>query len=179
LAMMAGLPALVALAIQVPAHASTTFNATSSASTFGVLRALLPQPKETCAHANSPCSTRPMAAFRPHLSLAFLALGALMLLGQSAVHGLLAMLLPSLAWAIHCSRPRSPLAMSVSGSARLNCVIALGLGPGLLLWVGLASPVHGPLAMQTAMALLGALAAVQALVFWIRPPVTELTGLTP
>lgn len=179
LAMMAVLPALVALAIQVPAHSSTTLKATFSASTFGVLRGLHPHPNETCAHANIPCSTRPMAVFRPHLSLGLLALGALMLLGQSAVHGLLAMLLPSLAWAIHCSRPRSTPAMPVSGSPRLKQSIALGLGPGLLMWVGLASPVHGPLAMQAAMALLGALAAVQAMVFWIRPPVTKLTGLTP
>lgn len=179
LAMMAGLPALVALAIQVAAHSSTTSKATSSASTFGVLRALHPHTHETHDHANVSFSTRSMDAFRPHLSLGLLALGALMFLGQSAVHGMLAMLLPSLAWAIHCSRPRSNLALAVSASPRWRRGIALGLGPGLLLWVGLASPVYGPLAMQTAMALLGALAAVQAMVFWMRPPVTELTGLTP
>ena len=109
--------------------------------------------------------------FRPLLSLVLLALGALMLLGQSAVYNFLAMLLPSLAWAVHCSRPRIALGFSGNSSAWWMRSMALVLGPGLLLWVGMASPAYGPLAMQSALALLGALAAVQALVLRAHTPV--------
>jgi hypothetical protein len=109
--------------------------------------------------------------FRALLSLGLLALGALMLLGQSAVFNLLAMLLPSLAWAVHCSRPRTGIGFSGTSSAWVMRSMALVLGPGLLLWVGMASPAHGPLAMQSALALLGALAAVQALVLRAHTPV--------
>lgn len=109
--------------------------------------------------------------FRPLLSLGLLALGALMLLGQSAVFNLLAMLLPSLAWAVHCSRPRTALGFSGTSSAWWMRSMALVLGPGLLLWVGMASPAHGPLAMQSALAFMGALAAVQALVLRAHTPV--------
>lgn len=108
-------------------------------------------------------------------SAVLLALGAGLLWGQSAVQGLLAMLLPSLAWALHCSRPRTPVTptahKALSAAPRgLSLPLALGLGPGLLLWVGLASPLHGPLALQVAMALLGALAAWQVARRWWRKP---------
>jgi hypothetical protein len=43
--------------------------------------------------------------------------------------------------------------------------LALLLGPALLVGVGVASPMLGPWAMQSALALLGVLAAGQ-LVFW-------------
>lgn len=117
--------------------------------------------------------------FRPLLSLAMLALGALMLLGQSALYNFLAMLLPSLAWAVHCSRPRMAQVFSSGASAWLMRSMALALGPGLLLWVGMASPAHGPLAMQSAMALLGTLAAVQVLVLRTHPPVAYPSWSTP
>ena len=117
--------------------------------------------------------------FRALLSLGLLALGALMLLGQSAVFNLLAMLLPSLAWAVHCSRPRTALGFSGTSSAWWMRSMALVLGPGLLLWVGMASPAHGPLAMQSALALLGALAAVQALVLRAHTPVAYPVWSTP
>jgi hypothetical protein len=130
-------------------------------------------------HASEPHHPLSPAEFRHPLSLVLLALGALMLLGQSALYGLLAMLLPSLAWAVHCSRPRNAWALPVSASPRWGRGMALGLGPGLLLWVGLASPLHGPLAMQTAMALLGTLAAVQASVLWTRQPFTPSAWSAP
>lgn len=95
-----------------------------------------------------------------------IALGALMWLGNSPAHGLLAMLLPSLAWALHCQRPR-PVAMPLRGwSAELRRCLALMLGPVLLVAVGLLSPVQGPLAIQWALACLGLLAGVTVLA-WV------------
>lgn len=170
LAMMAGLPSLVAL-VALSAHAGV-----SSAASLAFRKYLGVRPS---AHASEPNRPLSPAEFRHPLSLVLLALGALMLLGQSALHGLLAMLLPSLAWAVHCSRPRNAWALPVSASPRWGRGMALGLGPGLLLWVGLASPVHGPLAMQTAMALLGTLAAAQALVLWTRQPFTQSSWSAP
>lgn len=116
---------------------------------------------------------------QPCLSLVLLALGALMLLGQSTVHGVLAMLLPSLAWAVHCSRPRVTMKLSTMTPPWLTRAMALVLGPGLLVWVGLASPMSGPLAMQTALALLGALAGLQALVLSVRETVAHPSWSIP
>jgi hypothetical protein len=152
LAMMAGLPVLVALAVHVWASS--------------LARRETSERLRHCAGSEDHIHGR--FDMRSCWSLALLALGALMLLGQSAVHGLLAMLLPSLAWAIHCSRTRRALSPVTSVSAWWQRGLSLCLGPGLLLWVGVASPVHGPLTMQSAMALLGALAAVQALRVWAR-----------
>lgn len=110
---------------------------------------------------------------------ALLALGALMLWGQSAWSGLLAMFLPSLAWAIHCSRPRKVLDRVNAPSLGWRRSLSLVLGPGLLLWVGVASSAHGPLAMQAAMGLIGCLAAAQALRWWARQPIALPTLSAP
>lgn len=161
LVMMAGLPALVALA----AHAGA-----SPAASLAFWKVFSVTSRVSASQHNR---SQILSELRPDLSLALLALGALMLLGQGAVYGLMAMLLPSLAWAVHCSRPRNALALPVPASPRWRCGMALGVGPGLLLWVGITSPVYGPLAMQTAMALLGTLAAVQTLVLWTRQPTSR------
>ncbi|WP_143473936.1 hypothetical protein [Limnohabitans sp. 15K] len=95
------------------------------------------------------------------VSLSLIVVGALMLLGNSAFHGVLAMLLPSLAWAVHCSRQRIPLGPAHRRSPWLTRSFALLLGPVLLVWVGAASPTQGPWAMQSALALMGVLAAGQ------------------
>ena len=97
------------------------------------------------------------AAMESFTSLGLLLLGSLMLLGNSVVSGVLVMVLPSLAWAVHCTRSSE----STSGLARAWAVRSqqLLLGPVLLLGVGLATPSHGPWAMQAALALLGALSA--------------------
>ena len=113
------------------------------------------------------------------LSLVLLALGALMLLGQSAVHGVLAMLLPSLAWAVHCVRPRDSQVAMRQLPACFARTMALLLGPGLLLWVGYLSPTYGPAAVQMAMALLGGLAALQALFLWWHKPALQPNWSTP
>ena len=111
---------------------------------------------------------------RSVLSLASLALGAWMLLGDTAVHGFLGMLLPSLAWAMHCSRSRIGGGWVDQSSPGLSRGLALFMGPGLLIWVGMISPLQGPYAMQMALALLGILAAMQALVLcvprWVAHP---------
>ena len=106
---------------------------------------------------------------RGMLGLVLLALGALMLLGDTPVHGLLAMLLPSLAWALHCVRPRDGRDDLRWMPPWLTRTTAWLLGPGLLLWVGALSPEVGPAAMQLAMGLLGTLAAGQLLLHWRRP----------
>ena len=101
-------------------------------------------------------------------SLAFLSLGALAPLGQGLIYDVLAMLLPSLAWALHCTRPRLkdlPLDFSSPWLAR---GLSLLLGPLLLVWVGMLSPTQGPLAIHSAMGLLGALALIQLLRLWWR-----------
>jgi hypothetical protein len=103
------------------------------------------------------------------LGLVLLALGALMLFGDTPMQGLLAMLLPSLAWALHCARPRNGRDDLRWMPPWLTRTTACLLGPGLLLWVGALSPVVGPAAMQMAMGLLGALAAAQLLLQWRRP----------
>ena len=111
------------------------------------------------------------------ISLGFLILGPLMLLGDSAVHGALAMVLPSLAWAVHLGRHRLPLGSAVRWAPGVQRGLALLLGPGLLAWVGLLSPWQGPLAVQSAFALLGLLAAVQMLYGVRRWAVPASAGL--
>jgi hypothetical protein len=107
------------------------------------------------------------------ISLGFLIMGPLMLLGDSAVHGALAMLLPSLAWAVHLGRHRMPLVSALRWPPSVHRGLALLLGPGLLAWVGFLSPWQGPMAVQSAFALLGVLATVQilhGLRRWAVPP---------
>ena len=116
-----------------------------------------------------------LSAQHAHIGAALMVLGTLMLLGNSALHGLLAMGLPSLAWALHCSRHgMAPLAQPLGARGWPVSTwrwMALLLGPGFLLGVGVASPHWGPLAMQAALAALGGLAALWlALSAW-RPPV--------
>ena len=98
---------------------------------------------------------------RLYASLGLLTMGVSMLWGQSALYGLLAMLLPSLAWALHCSRPRVPGLISQAVSPWWSRSMALGLGPLLLVYVGVSSVVQGPSAVQLAMSVLGGLAALQ------------------
>ena len=93
-------------------------------------------------------------------SLGLLLLGSLMLLGNSVVSGVLVMVLPSLAWAVHCTRSRAPAALGGLARAWAVRTQQLLLGPVLLFAVGLATPTHGPWAMQAALALLGALSAL-------------------
>lgn len=122
------------------------------------------------------------------VSLGLLALGALMLLGSSVAHGVLAMLLPSLAWAVHCSRQRTPARGARPASVWLGRAIALVLGPALLVWVGVSLPQQGPWAVKSALALLGVLAMAaymavrhpkwgeRPIVAVVRKPGAELTG---
>ncbi|WP_310611231.1 hypothetical protein [Limnohabitans sp.] len=102
------------------------------------------------------------------ISLLLLVLGALMQLGDSTAHGVLAMLLPSLAWALHCCRQRGPNVLEQPFTPWASRSWALLLGPVLLVWMGMASPLHGPWAMHAALALLGVLAAGQLVVLWWR-----------
>jgi hypothetical protein len=116
-----------------------------------------------------------LLAHHAHIGAALMVLGALMLLGNTAVNGLLAMGLPSLAWALHCSRHGMPTEAQPMGARGWPFPtwrwMALLLGPGFLLGVGMASPHWGPAAMQAALAALGGLAALWlALSAW-RPPV--------
>lgn len=146
LALMAGAPAVVAW---------TSLGARQGQTEAMAALHLLPSPLP---------STR-----RSVLGLVLLALGALMLFGDTPMQGLLAMLLPSLAWALHCARPRNGRDDLRWMPPWLTRTTACLLGPGLLLWVGALSPVVGPAAMQMAMGLLGALAAAQLLLQWRRP----------
>jgi hypothetical protein len=93
---------------------------------------------------------------RDAASLLLLALATLMMLGNSPMHGMLAMLLPSLAWALHCNRHRQ----HGQGLTSLtwNSILALLLGPVLLVAVGMGSTAQGPLALQMAQSFLGVLA---------------------
>ncbi len=95
------------------------------------------------------------------LGLGCLVLGPCMFWGDTAMHGALAMLLPSLAWALHTGRHRTPWAHRVRWSPQTMRGLSLLLGPGLLVWVGWMSPGLGPLAVQWALTLLGLLAAIQ------------------
>ena len=119
-----------------------------------VMRGALPSPASAMSQVNA--------------SLSLLALGALMLLGNSPVHGVLVMLLPSLAWAVHCCRQRSSVALAQSLAPWMTRSLSLVLGPLLLVAVGAASPQQGPWAMQSALALLGVLAAGQLVFLWSR-----------
>ena len=100
------------------------------------------------------------------VSLGCLALGAALPWGDSAAQGLLGMLLPSLAWAVHCCRQRLPENLTARTSPRRVRATALLLGPGLLVWVGVASALQGPWAMRSALGALGLLAALQ-LALWV------------
>lgn len=105
---------------------------------------------------------RPSSEAQAFISLGLLAAGASMLLGQSAAHGLLAMLLPSLAWAVHCSRLRTLIGGAKPVSVWARRAMALALGPALLVWVGVWAPSQGPWAVKSALALLGVLALARA-----------------
>lgn len=118
-----------------------------------------------------------LSGHHAHIGAALMVLGAVMLLGNSEVHGLLAMGLPSLAWALHCSRhglaPGAQALGARGWPVWTRRWMALLLGPGFLLAVGVASPHWGPAAMQAALAVLGGLAALWlALSAW-RPPVQQ------
>jgi uncharacterized membrane protein YsdA (DUF1294 family) len=110
--------------------------------------------------------------------LALLSLGAVALLGDGFAFEILAMLLPSLAWALHCSRPRFRNETVEIALPWLAKCLALLLGPALLLWVGILSPVQGPMATKFAFALLGALAFLKLLHLWWREQFlkTHLSG---
>ncbi len=149
LALMAGLPALVALFLSWVAQAA--------------------QVKPGADHFPRLAEGEQ----RLHVSLMLLAMGALMLLGQSAWQGVLAMLLPSLAWALHCGRPRLGMVFSKTLSPVWSRCTALVLGPCLLVCVGMVSMVQGPAALQAAMAVLGGLAGAQALALWWRQAVPQ------
>jgi len=110
------------------------------------------------------------AAAYDYASLLFTAAAAMLWLAGGNAHGGWAMALSSLAWALHCVRPRGAGAHLAShwglwakdlqlrtGPMRRG---ALLLGPVLLLWVGGASAQLGPQALQLALGLLGALAAL-------------------
>jgi len=100
-----------------------------------------------------------------YVCLGFLAVGTALPWGDSAAQGWLAMLLPSLAWSVHCCRQRLPKALSARTSPSRVRAMALLLGPGMLVWVGVASAVQGPWAIQAALGALGFLAALQ-LALW-------------
>jgi hypothetical protein len=93
-------------------------------------------------------------------SLSLVALGGLMWLGRTQPYGILAMLMPSLAWALHCNRSRAASGVGSQISRLTQRGLALALGPALLVWVGMASPAIGPLAMQSVLAWLGMVAGI-------------------
>jgi hypothetical protein len=111
------------------------------------------------------------------IGAALMVLGALMLLGNTSVHGLLAMGLPSLAWALHCSRHgMAPMAQALGAQVWPAWTLrwmSLLLGPVFLLGVGVASPHWGPVAMQAALAALGGLAALWLVLSAWRAPVLQ------
>jgi len=111
------------------------------------------------------------------IGAALMALGSLMLLGNTSVHGLLAMGLPSLAWALHCSRHgMAPVAQALGARVWPTWALrwlSLLLGPVFLLGVGVASPHWGPAAMQAALAALGGLAALWLVLSAWRAPVLQ------
>lgn len=115
-----------------------------------------------------------LSTHHAHIGAALMVLGALMLLGNTALHGLLAMGLPSLAWALHCSRHGiGPVAQPLVAPVWTLRWLAVLLGPGFLLGVGVASPQWGPVAMQAALAALGGLAALWLVLSAWRPPVQQ------
>lgn len=106
------------------------------------------------------------SSLQVYASLSLLALGALMLLGDSPVHSILVMFLPSLAWAVHCSRQRAAVDAQPKLKPWMARSLSLLLGPVLLIGVGVVSPTQGPWAMQSALALLGLLAVGQLVFLW-------------
>jgi hypothetical protein len=113
---------------------------------------------------------QPSADHMAVLSLGLLCLGSWMWLGNDPVHSVLAMLLPSLGWAVHCCQHRWPVLPAERMPPLAARSVALLLGPVLLLVVGVASHAQGPAALQLALAWLGGLAACQALVLCWRWP---------
>jgi len=85
--------------------------------------------------------------------------GAFLLLGSSVWQAVLAIVLPALAWALHCCRPRQFQASASLISPWIGRSLALLLGPLMLLWVGAASSADGPWPLRAAMLLFGILAA--------------------
>jgi hypothetical protein len=99
---------------------------------------------------------------------------ALLLLGNPALHGLLAMVLLCLAWALHCvhegMRAGLPQRHPLLWSAWPRRGAALLLGPLLLFAVGVTAPSAGPAAVQSALFALGLLAGLGLLwKHWPRP----------
>ena len=126
-------------------------------------------PALTAAVLNGALRVRPGLGLSPAAQemsgLVLMALGALMWLGDSTAYGVLAMLLPSMAWALHCNRTRAVPVSALQISQQVNHPhvqrgLAVCLGPVLLVWVGVASAEQGPSAMQWALSVLGALAAI-------------------
>ena len=150
----------------------------SMATSHLVLMAVLPALVAGCIRCCVPVGHALVHERLSFISLGFLILGPLMLLGDSAIHGTLAMVLPSLAWAVHLGRHRMPIPSGVRWPPGVQRGLALLLGPGLLGWVGLLSPWQGPLAVQSAFALLGVLAAVQMLYGVWRWTAPASAGLT-
>jgi hypothetical protein len=105
-----------------------------------------------------------------YVILSLQVLGTLMLWNESPIHLILAMLLHSLAWAVHCVRPRQKDGQKSRLAPRLKTILALLMGPMLLLFVGAASVMHGPMAIRCALALLGVLAGVRLVILTWRSP---------
>ena len=103
------------------------------------------------------------ARVSPHVQaqgvLVLLLGGALALLGSSVWQTVLAIVLPALAWALHCCRPRQFQATASLISPWIGRSLGLLLGPLLLLWVGAASSADGPWPLRAAILLFGILAA--------------------
>ncbi len=112
------------------------------------------------------------------VGLGLLAMGAWMPWGDSAEQGLLAMLLPSLAWALHCGRQRTQNGLTALTSPSMVRAMAVVLGPALLVWVGVASALQGPWAMRAALGGLGLLAALQLGVWTWRAQAPSLRWST-
>lgn len=99
--------------------------------------------------------------YHAQLTLTLLSLGAVGVWGDSPVFGVWAMVLPSLAWAMHCTRSRLKNEISDIPPPGLAKSLGLLLGPVLLVAVGALSTWQGPLAIHLAMTLLGVLALMQ------------------
>ena len=104
-------------------------------------------------------ATRVSPRVQAQVVLVLLLGGALMLLGSSVWQAVLAIVLPSLAWALHCCRTRQFQATASLMSPWMVRSLSLLLGPLLLLWVGATSSVDGPWPLRAAMLLFGVLAA--------------------
>jgi hypothetical protein len=92
--------------------------------------------------------------------LALIALGALMWQGNGTAFSVMAMFLPSVAWALHCNRTRVVRGVKAKVEHSVPRLLALALGPLLLIWVGATSMAQGPGAMRLALTGLGVLAAI-------------------